>query len=181
MKGWYGAGRAVLKLTLHHDIHCSADRFWELFFDPAFVKEMIVGGLGFASCDVGPLVDEGVLRKRETRVIPKIDVPAAVAKLLGPKLGYVEKGQLDTRTQAWTYEIVLSVLSERIKMGGTMTVLPAGDALCKRNSDLWVDVRILGLGGLVERAAESNMKSGWNRSAAWMNEWLPLHPAAASP
>jgi len=171
----------VLKLTLHHDIHCSADRFWELFFDPAFVREMIVDGLGFASCDVGPLVDEGALRKRETRVIPKIDVPAAVAKLLGPKLGYVEKGQLDTRTQAWTYEIVLSVLSDRIKMGGTMTVDPKGDSLCERHSELWVDVRIFGLGGLVERAAESNMRSGWNRSAEWMNGWLPGHPGVERP
>lgn len=162
----------MLELTLHHDIHCSADRFWELFFDPAFVREMIVDGLGFASCDVGPIVDTESLRSRDTRVIPKIDVPAAVAKLLGPKLGYTEKGRLDTRTHAWKYEIVLSVLSERIKMGGTMTVEPAGEALCKRHSDLWVDVRILGLGGLVERAAESNMRSGWNRSAVWMNEFL---------
>jgi hypothetical protein len=167
---------AVLELTLHHDIHCSAERFWELHFDPAFVKEMIVDGLGFASCDVGPVVEDGHFRKRETRVIPKIDVPAAVAKLLGPKLGYVEKGKLDTRTQAWTYEIVLSVLSDRIKMGGTMTVLPADDAKCKRTSVLWVDVRIFGVGGLVERAAESNMKSGWNRSAEWMNEYLARPP-----
>jgi hypothetical protein len=170
----------VLELTLHHDIRCSADRFWALFFDPAFVREMILDGLGFASCEVGPVVDEGHLRKRETRVTPKIDVPAAVAKLLGPKLGYVEKGRLDTRTHAWTYEIVLSVLSERIRMGGTMTITGAGAELCKRKSDLWVEVKILGLGGLVERAAESNMRSGWNRSAEWMNEWLTRHPAEAS-
>lgn len=160
------------ELTLHHEIRCSVDRFWALFFDPAFTKEMIVDGLGFAACDIDPVVDEGSLRTRTMRVTPKIDVPAAVAKLLGPRLGYTEKGKLDTRTQEWSYEIVLSVLSDRIRMGGKVRVDAAGADRCMRHSDLWVDVRIFGVGALVEKAAEKNMRDGWDRSATWMNRVL---------
>jgi len=171
----------VKELTLHHEIHCSLERFWELFFDPAFTREMIVDGLGFASCDVDPVVADGPWQKRTMRVVPKIDVPAAVAKLLGPKLGYTEHGKLDTRTREWSYEIVLSVLSDRIRMGGKVRVDAAGANRCMRHSDLWVDVRILGLGGLVERAAEKNMRDGWDRSAAWMNKVLDVREPAGTP
>jgi hypothetical protein len=166
----------VLELTLHHDIRCTVDRFWALFFDPEFTREMILDGLGFAACDIEPVVEQGSLRTRNMRVTPKIDVPAAVAKLLGPRLGYTERGKLDVRTHAWTYEIVLSVLADRIRMGGTMRVEPDGADRCKRRSDLWVDVKIFGVGGLVERAAEKNMRDGWNKSADWMNGWLARHP-----
>jgi len=160
----------VKELTLHQELHCSAERFWELFFDPEFSREMIVDGLGFASCEIDPVLDEGAWRKRTMRVQPKLDVPAAVAKLLGPRLGYTEHGKLDTRTQHWSYDIVLSVLSDRIRMGGKVRIESTGPNRCVRHSDLWVDVRILGVGGLVERAAEHNMRDGWNRSAAWMND-----------
>jgi hypothetical protein len=171
----------VKELSLHHEIHCSLERFWELFFDPGFTRELIVDGLGFASCDVEPVVDDGPWKKRTMRVVPKIDVPAAVAKLLGPKLGYTEHGKLDTRTREWSYEIVLSVLSDRIRMGGKVRVDAAGERRCMRHSDLWVDVRILGLGGLVERAAEKNMRDGWERSSVWMNRVLDARESGGAP
>lgn len=166
----------MLEFTLHHPLRCSVDRFWTLFFDPAFTREMIVDGLGFASCDIDPIRDEGAIRRRDMRVTPKLDLPAAVAKLLGPRLGYTEHGRYTVATQSWSYDLILSVLSERIRMGGTVTVDGEGDR-CTRHSKLWVEVRILGLGGLVERAAEKNMRDGWNKAAEWVNGWLDRHPA----
>ena len=167
---------AVLEFTLDHPMHCSSERFWEVFFDPETTRELIVDGLGFGSCDVGPLTEKDGVRSRSMRVIPKLDIPAAVAKLLGPKLGYTENGRLDTKTMKWSYEIVLTVLSDRIKLGGRVHLVPDGER-CRRISELWCEVKILGLGGLVERAAEKNMRDGWNRSAVWLNDWLDKHPA----
>jgi hypothetical protein len=166
----------MLELTLNHEIDCSAERFWELFFDAALTREMIVGGLGFASCDCTEAVSRNGKRERSMRVTPKIDVPEVVAKLLGPKLGYTERGSLDEKSMVWTYTLELSVLADRIRMGGSMTVEAAGPGKCRRLSKPRVEARILAIGGLVEKAAEKNLRDGWSKSAVWLNGWLAKHP-----
>jgi hypothetical protein len=166
----------VLEFTVKHEIACSTERFWTLFFDPDFTKEMIVGGLGFASCDIDDVRQVGNERHRQMRVIPKLDIPAAVAKLLGPKLGYTEHGVFYEETKVWDHRLELSVLSDRIRMGGKVRAESAGDDKCTRIADLWCEAKILGLGKMIEKAAEKNMRDGWGRSADWMNGWLKAHP-----
>ena len=168
----------MLEFTLRHEIDCTAERFWELFFDDDFTRSMIVGGLGFARCDIDPVQERGDKRMRTMRVTPKLDVPAAVAKLLGPALMYTEEGTWLVSKQLWTYTLRLSVLSDRIRMGGKLRLEPAkSEGKCLRVSELWCEVKLLGVGGMVEKAAEKNMRDGWNKSASWMNGWLPEHPA----
>lgn len=167
----------MLQFTVTHELNCSTARFWELFFDPDFTRDMIVGGLGFASCDVGPLQEADGKRRRRMRVIPKLDIPAPVAKLLGPKLGYEEEGVFDLTKEEWTHAERLSVLSDRIRLGGRMRAEPLGEDRCRRVSELWTKAKILGLGGMVERAAEKNLRDGWNKSAVYINDWLRRHDA----
>lgn len=169
----------VLELTVAHELDCTPSRFWDLFFDPEFTREMIVDGLGFARCDIDPIQQDGKVKRRHMFVEPKVDLPGPVAKLLGPKLGYDEQGNYDEETGLWTFEYRLSVLSERIKMGGKLRVEPVGDDRCKRIADLWIEARILGVGKMVEKAGEKNMRDGWNRSAQWMNGYLQRHPDPA--
>jgi hypothetical protein len=162
----------MLEFTMTHEIDCDVERFWQLFFDAALTREMIVDGLGFASCDCGEPVRKDDKRERSMRVVPKIDVPEVVAKLLGPKLGYTERGVLDEKTMVWSYAIELSVLADRIRMGGRMSVEPAGPGKCRRVSTPRVEAKIPLIGGVVERAAEKNVRDGWSKSAVWVNGWL---------
>lgn len=165
----------MLELTLTHEIDCSPERFWELFLDPAFTREMIVDGLGFASCEIEDIQERGNKRYRDMRVVPKIDVPAPVAKLLGPRLYYTEHGVFDEDTQVWDHHMELSVLSDRIRLGGKVRVEPLGEDRCRRTADLWTEAKIFGIGGVVERAAEKNMRDGWSKGAQWMNRWIKEH------
>jgi hypothetical protein len=162
----------VLNFTLEHEIDCSEQRFWELFLDPKFTRDMIVDGLGFAACEVGPLTEAGDTQKRPMQVTPKLVLPAAVAKILGPKLGYSEAGVWHPKEQRWRYDLRLSVLSDRILLGGNVTTQPRGDDKCVRISKHEVQIKIFGIGSLAERAAETNMVDGWDKSAVWMNRQL---------
>jgi hypothetical protein len=170
--------RAVIELTLRHELHCTPERHWKLFFDPEWTRTLILEGLGFNKCEVGPLQTHGDTTERSMRVEPKIDVPGPVARLLGPRLGYNEVGKFHEPTQVWTYELRLSVLSEKIQMGGEVTLQPQGDDRCTRTSKLWMRAKIPVIGGMVERAAEKNMRDGWDKSATWINGWLDANPAA---
>lgn len=169
----------MIEFTLRHPLHCTPARHWELFFDPEWTRTLIIDGLGFSTCDVQPVRQDGTTRHRDMLVTPKLDLPAAVVKLLGNTTGYTEKGRYDEATQAWTYQLVLNALTEKIRMGGEVTLEPLGTDRSTRVSKMWVEVKLFGVGGMVEKAAEKNMRDGWARSAAWINRWLADHPAEA--
>ncbi len=166
----------MLEFTLRHELACTPARHWILFFDADWTKSLIIDGLGFDSCQVEPVVTDGDLRRRQMRVTPKVELPRAVAKILGDKLGYTERGEFDDRREVWRYELVLNVLSDKIRLGGEVTTEPKGDDRLTRVSKMWVEAKIFGVGGMIEKAAEKNMRDGWDRSAAWFNRWLADHP-----
>lgn len=166
----------MIEFTLRHPLNCTPERHWTLFFDPEWTRTLIIDGLGFASCVVHPVRQEGAKRHREMAVTPKLELPAAVLRLVGDKLGYTERGTFDEAKQQWTYQLVLNVLTDKIRMGGEVTIEPLGSDRCTRVSKMWVEVKIFGVGGMVEKAAEKNMRDGWTRSADWINGWLADHP-----
>ena len=168
----------MLNFTLEHEIACGVERFWKLFFDADFTRDMIVDGLGFARCDVGPTEDHGETRTRPMQVVPKLDLPAAVAKVLGPKLGYSEAGTYHVAKERWNYKLRMSVLSERIGLSGDVWVKPIDEERCIRVSEHTVQIKIFGIGSMAERAAEKNMRDGWGKSAKWMNDWLAKNAEA---
>ncbi|MCX4243311.1 DUF2505 family protein [Paraliomyxa miuraensis] len=170
----------MTEFTLRHPLDCTPKRHWELFFDPEWTRTLIIEGLGFFTCDVHPVRQETGKRHRDMEVTPKLDVPAAVAKIIGPKLGYTERATFDEATEAWTYRHILNVLTEKVLMGGVVTIEPVGDDRCVRVAKMSVEVKIFGVGGLVEKAAEKNMRDGWDRSAQWINRWLADHPETPS-
>lgn len=167
----------MLKFTLEHRLNCTPERHWELFFDPEWNRTLIVGGLGFFSCECSPAVDDGEQRRRTMRVTPKLNVPAAVAKLLGPRLAYTEKGVFHIPTERFEYETILSVLADKIRLGGAVSIRDEGDGKCTRIAELWTEAKIFAIGSMVERAAERNLRDGWGDSARWINGWLSEHPA----
>ncbi len=167
----------MIRFTLVHDIHCAAERFWELHLDSAFTRALIEEGLGFHACDIQSVTREGDTVRRVMVVQPKIDVPQAVAKILGPRLSYREDGVYRADTGTWEWTTRLGVMADKIRMGGAMRVEPTGSDRCRRVADLWVDAKVFGLGGLVEKAAEKNMRKGWAEGARWTNAWLARAPA----
>lgn len=170
----------MIEFTLRHPLDCTPQRHWELFFDPEWTRSLILDGLGFQTCDIEPVRQEGTLKLRDMKVTPKLVLPGAVVKLVGDRLGYTEKGRYDETKQSWSYDMVLNVLTDKIRLGGVVTTEPLGKDRCTRVSRMWVEVKIFGVGGMVERAAEKNMRDGWTRSADWINRWLAEHPAEAS-
>lgn len=170
---------AVTRFTLTHLIECSEDVFWSLYLDTDFTIRLITEGLGFESCEVPVLRDEGDVVVRTTVARPRLELPEAVAKLLGPRFSYREEGTFHVARRTWEWTTHLAVLSDKIQLGGTLRTEPADGGRCRRIAGLWVRARIFALGGLVEKAAERNLRKGWQQSADWMNAELRAGRLAA--
>lgn len=167
----------MLRNQFEQQIHCPPERFWALFFDDAFNVEMYEQGLGFPSCKISERTETETSLHRVMAMIPKIDMPKAVAKIVGDKVGTEEVGTWDKPAGVYRWHLNLAAFGDKVKVGGTMRVVPDGEGRCKRIVEFEVDAKVFGVGKLLEKTASDNTVSGWTNSANYINGWLAKHPA----
>src|SRR5262249_31075375 len=157
--------------SLVQDMAMDVAEHWRIYLDDAFERELYRDGLRF------PVYE--LLENRETeseiirriRVVPKLDLPGPVAKVLGSSFAYTEEGRFDKAARLWTSKFIPSVLADRLTSTVAVRAEPAGEGRCRRTIDYTVEARIFGVGGLVESALEKNVRGGWEAGARFMNGW----------
>jgi hypothetical protein len=155
---------------VEHEIHCTPARLWELFFSDEFNIEMYEKGLGFPSCKVPEKTDDGRVLHRRMAMIPKIEMPKPLAKVVGDRIGFEEIGDWDRAVYRW--KIVLAAFGEKVRIEGTMRLEPHGAGHCRRKVDFEVEANVFGIGGLLEKTSAQNVLDGWHASAKWINGFL---------
>ena len=160
-------------VTFTHDIHCDEETFWKIFLDPEFNERLYKDALQFPDWKQVSLDETDAKITRVTAGQPKLDdVPGPVAKIIGNGFRYTETGVLDKATKLWTWKLVPSMLADKVKQEGKMTIKPAGDGKVKRSVELFIEAKVFPISGMLESTTEKNMRAGWDKSAAFMNEWI---------
>ena len=160
------------KFTISHEIPCNAETFWKTFFDKEFNETLFLKELGFPEFKIVEARDTEKEIFRRVSGQPKMNLPGPIAKLLGPGFKYTEDGTFDKATKTWRWKMTPSSLADKIRNEGTMRIEPAGDNKVKRITEMVMEAKIFGLGGLLESSAEKSMRDGWDKSAVFMNKWL---------
>lgn len=160
------------KFTVTHEINCSADHFWKLFFDKEFNEKLYREALGFPKYEV--LQHEENDRQITHKVMgqPKMNMPGPVAKLLGSNFIYTEEGSFDRATKVWRWKMTPSALADKMRNEGTLRLEPIGDHKVRRIAEIVIEAKIFGVGGLIESSAEKQLREGWEDSAKFMNRYL---------
>jgi len=158
--------------TLTHDIRCSAQKFWDLFFDREYNDKLYLGALGFPEFKLLEQreTETGFVRKAAGQ--PNMDMPAPIAKLLGSGFRYVEEGTYDKAKGVYRWKMTPSSLADKMRNEGVLRVEPISDDRCKRIVELTIEAKIFGVGGLLEKTAEKSMRDGWEKSAVFLNDWV---------
>jgi hypothetical protein len=156
---------------MDHEIHCAPARLWELYFDNDFNVEMYERGLGFPSCKILERRDDGKTVHRRMALIPKLEMPAAVAKIVGDKVGSEEIGDWVRSEGVFRWRMLLAAFGDKLRLEGTMRVVAHG-AGCRRIVDFEVEAKMFAVGKLIEGTAADNTIEGWNNSAKWINGYL---------
>jgi hypothetical protein len=158
--------------TMRHDIECTPERFWELFFDNELQKRIFLQELAFPKWEV---IDHKETEKeivRLAKAIPKLDAPAAVTKVLGSGFGYTEEGRFDKASKVYRFVIKPSTLADKLKNEGSVKCEPNGASKCTRVVDVTVEAKIMIVGGTIEKMTEKSTRDGWAMSAKVFNEIL---------
>ena len=161
--------------TLTHEINCDLDTFWKLFLDKTFNEALFKQGLGFPRYETLELTDRENEVFRRVGVTPKIDAPAPVVKVLGASFSYTEEGTLDKSAKIFRWKSIPSTSADKVQTQGTVRAEAAGEGKVRRISDFNCEVKVFGIGGMIESALEKNLRHGWDKSAVFMNDWLKTH------
>ena len=162
-----------MKATYAHEFHCDADTFWnKIFLDPEYNKALYLQGLGFPEYEVLEERDTGNTVVRRVRVVPKQDAPAAIQKLVGGKLAYVEEGTFDKTAKRYRFKVVSGAMADKVRTDGELRIEPVGDKRVRRVFDMNVEVKIFGVGGMVESFVGKSLQENYDAAAKFTNKWI---------
>lgn len=167
-----------MRFVVDHVFHgTDVDRFAEVYFSEEF-NEAVAPITGMKE---RRLVEErrdpdGKLHRR-VRLAPDVSLPGPLQKLVGKEaITYDEVAVYDPAAREARYRIEHKA-GDRLEVKGVVRFLPVEGGV-RRVIEGDVDVRVFGVGGLVERFIESEVKKGYEKIAAFLQRWLDEHPRA---
>jgi len=155
--------------TIEHEIAADEDTFWKVFFDADYMVALYAKALAFPKYELLKFEETDATIVRSIRVTPKLDLPGPIAKLLGPGFAYNEEGTFDRKKKVWTWR---TTPSDKMRSEGTLHTEPLGAGRVRRVGKFDIEGKMFGIGGLLESTLEKNLRSGWDKSAAFMNRWV---------
>lgn len=143
------------RFRMTHRMECDIDTFWATFFDREF-NARVFSEMGFPSFRVAAQTHEGDTIKQRLEITPEVHLPGAVKKILGDRFSYVEEGVFDKSTKVYRFTFLPppGVRGDRATGGGVMTAENSANGATDRVIEMTFDVRIFGIGGMLEGAAE---------------------------
>lgn len=158
-----------MKLACAHEIPLSAEAFWDVIHSPRY-EALVAETIGLHEYSELERRDERDAIYRRIRSRPEL--PEALAALFrriaprGAAPSYVEEQWRAKEARVVRWRMEPSVLADRIRVEGVLRVEPIDDARCRRVLEGVVEVKLLGLGALVERAVVAATVDAYARSAA---------------
>lgn len=162
-----------MRCEYRHPLPGTPERFWQTYFDPAFVEKSLLEAMGctrFTILEQSGDLAAGLHRRLESE--QPIQAPAAVRSLVGEVIAYVEDGRFDPRTGRWRFTITPSVLADKVKLSGEQWVEPAPGGGIERVIAIDCSVNLFGLGGVLERFVAQVTGENYERQAAHMRTVL---------
>ncbi len=152
-----------------HRFPISAEAYWDtLFFDEPFNKKFYLEELGFDRYEISDEVTEADgSRSRTIKSQPKSDMPAAVKKIIGDELVYLERGRFDAKTKRYRFDIEVPKFKDKVRIKGDFWVEPDGADACRRLCEMSVQVKMFGVGGLVEGFIERQTSESYDKAAEY--------------
>jgi hypothetical protein len=143
--------------------------FWDvLFFDYEY-NSRLHKELGFQTYEVRAIEDRGEGKVfRALRCEPPLKVPEMLRKRIQSRVFYEEEGVYDRQARRWTFSSTSTVMPDSAKIGGIITTQPHPEGTL-HIVELDVRITALGLGGMIERIIEKNVRESYAVTTRFTN------------
>jgi Protein of unknown function (DUF2505) len=168
----YGA-RVTEKARIVQTFPCQASTFQRLFLGEEYNKALFEGHLHFPTWKVASERIDGSRTYRTIDVEPYVpDLPPVIQKVVGDNLRYREEAYFDADTGKYHVRVVPNRLADKILVTGVQTVEEAGAGSCRRIFDANVEVKIFGVGGLIEKKIVHDLIKSYDVGAKFTEQYL---------
>lgn len=161
-------------LSFDHVFNCTENTYWDkVFFDEAYNQAMFVESLHFNRWKLISSDESDAKLERVVEVEPPVgDIPKTVKKVLGDNFGYRELGTFDKKTKRYSVDVKTNVMGDKIKVHGEIWLEPVGENKVRRMAKFDVDVKIFGVGKVVEGIIARDMGNQFEDGSKFTNEWI---------
>ncbi len=145
----------------------SVEEFVDVYFSEA-VNTAAAKCLGLKEGSLVEKVEHGNgTVSRRVKMSPSLDLPKPIQKVLaGAPIEYFEVSIYDPKTQKIEYKME-SGAGDVVKVHGTISFIKKGTGVVRRIEGI-VDVRIFGVGGLIERYIDKEIAKSYAKVAEVM-------------
>lgn len=163
-----------MRYRISHLTNTDIDTFWDkLFFDEAYNEALYSGHLRFSTYNVQKLEKQadGTVVKR-VEAAPPIELPGTIKKVLGDFSSYIEDGVYNPKTRRYVVNVTPSTAADKVKTRVEVWCEPKGDKQCERIAEIDNEVKIFGVGKVVEKFIEQQMRDTYDKAAEFTNRWI---------
>ena len=148
----------------------SLTEYEQLYFDEAF-NEALCAAVKLARSVVSLERDDTSI-KRVVKVGPDRELPGPVAKVLkSDRIEYEEHLEYTFGTYHGTWETIPSLMSNKVDTRGTFSFAEKGSDV-RRVVEGAITVKILGVGGLIEKFIVADVERSYNDAARVTQTWI---------
>jgi hypothetical protein len=163
-----------VRYVIKHTFNTDETTFWgKIFFDPAYNEALFQRHLKFNVYRVLELdkQPDGSVHRR-VECAPPVEVPSAAKKILGETTSYVEDGRFDPKNRRFSVEVIPKMGGDKIKTQVRMWVEPRGDKKIDRIVEVDNEVKVFGVGKILEAFIEKQTRSSYDQAAVFTNQWI---------
>jgi Protein of unknown function (DUF2505) len=163
-----------VRYQIRHTFKTDADTFWtKVFFDPEYNSALFERHLKFSVYRVLTLdkQPDGSVHRR-VECAPPVEIPAVAKKIIGDSTSYVEDGRFDPKSKRFNAEVHLKAGGDKIKTKVSIWVEPRGDKQVERIAEVDNEVKVFGVGKILETFIEKQMRESYDESAAFTHKWI---------
>jgi hypothetical protein len=157
---------------LRNQIACDVDEFWALQLDDAFNRRYFLDACKYHEYRLIEHTETETTVRRRFYLSPKAaQLPAPIVKVLGvgdPSV--IEDGTFDKQTRRYSARWTPASLPDRLTLAGRIRCEAAGAGRVERIAELEVEVRLFGVGWLIEREIVSDFRRGFETLARFVEE-----------
>ncbi|MEK6607451.1 MAG: DUF2505 domain-containing protein [Myxococcota bacterium] len=169
-----------MELSITHEFDCDVERYWRTFFDEEY-NRALYRELKMRDRTVLEHVSEGggETIRRVVRVVPDVELPSLVRKIVGESVAYVERSTWSRARSALdvTVELDAPGMRDRFELRGVYAVAPSGPGRVRRDFHAVLSVRVPIVGGQVEKQIAEQTRKSYETTAVFTRRWLAEHPA----
>ena len=161
------------EITIRHELECDEDTYWKCVFDDEYNRKLYKDKLKFPGYELLEQKNTATSIYRRVHVDPPTGtMPAAVKKVVGDKLSWVEDGTFDKASHRYEFKVTASTMADKIHNRGTLWTEKLEGKRCVRLAKISIEVKVFMVGGMIEERLIADVRSSYDAAASFTNEYV---------